>query len=44
MVESRIHKVTLERPSTIEGLLGVRLSVLFLLQICLTDRANTSFI
>jgi len=35
--ESRIHKVTVELPNIIEGLVGVQLCVLFLLQICLTD-------
>ena len=34
--ESRIHKVV-ELPNNIEGLVGVQLCTLFLLQICLTD-------
>jgi len=45
MFESRIHKVALELLNTIEGLLGVQLSILFPLQICLTDgTANATFI
>ena len=35
--ESRIHKVAIELP-TIEGLVGVQLCALFLLQICLTEK------
>ena len=35
--ESRIHKVTVELPNIIEGLVGVQLCTPFLLQICLTD-------
>ena len=43
--ENRIHKVAVELPNTIEGLLGVQLSILFPLQICLTGgTANTTFI
>ena len=43
--ESRIHKVAVELPNTIEGLLGVQLSILFPLQICLTGgTVNTTFI
>jgi len=42
--ESRIHKVTVELPNIIEGLVGVQLCTPFLLQICLTDgTANTTF-
>ena len=41
--ESRIHKVAIELPNIIEGLVGVQLCTLFLLQICLTDgSANTT--
>jgi len=41
--ESRIHKVAVELPNIIEGLVGVQLGNLFLLQICLTDgSANTT--
>jgi len=37
-------KVTIELPNIIEGLVGVQLCTLFLLQICLTDgTANTTF-
>jgi len=35
--ESRIHKVTVEFPNIIEGLVGVQLCTLFLHQICPTD-------
>ena len=35
--ESRIHKVAVELPNIIQGLVGVQLCTLFLLQICLTD-------
>ena len=42
--ESRIHKVAVELPNIIEGLVGVQLCTPFLLQICLTDgTANTTF-
>ena len=42
--ESRIHKLTVELPNIIEGLVGVQLCTLFLLQISLTDgTANTTF-
>jgi len=41
--ESRIHKVAVELPNIIEGLVGVQPCTLFLLQICLTDgSANTT--
>jgi len=37
------HKVAVELPNIIEGLVGVQLCTLFLLQICLTDgSANTT--
>ena len=43
LFESRIHKVAVELPNIIEGLVGVQLCTLFLLQICLTDgSANTT--
>jgi len=35
--ESRIHKVTIELPNIIQGLVGIQLCTLFLLQMCLTD-------
>jgi len=42
--ESRIHKVTVELPNIIKGLVGVQLCMLFVPQICLTDgTANTTF-
>ena len=41
--ESRIHEVAVELLNIIEGLVGVQLGNLFLLQICLTDgSANTT--
>jgi len=40
--ESRIHKVTIELPIIMEGLAGVQLCMLFLLQICLTDGTVTT--
>ena len=42
--ESRIHKVAIEFPNIIEGLVAVQLCMLFVLQICLTDgTVNTIF-
>jgi len=42
--KSRIHKVAVELPNIIEGLVGIQLCTLFVLQICLTDgTANTTF-
>jgi len=41
--ESRIHKVTVELPNIIKGLVGVQFCMLFMPQICLTDgTANTT--
>ena len=42
--ESRIHKVAVELPNIIEGLVGVQLCTLFLLQICLTGVVAKYFI
>ena len=35
--ESRIHKVAVVLPNIIQGLVGIQLCTLFLLQMCLTD-------
>ena len=40
--ESMIRKVALELLNIIEGLVGVQLCLLFLLQICLTDCTTSS--
>ena len=41
--ESRIHKVAVELPNIVEGLVGVQLCTLYLLQICQIDGiANTT--
>jgi len=40
-LESMIHKVTVEL-NIIEGLVGVQLCTLFLLQICLTDGTGST--
>jgi len=41
---SRIHKVAVELPNVIEGLVGVQLCTLFVLQICVADgTVNTTF-
>jgi len=40
--ERMIHKVALEFPDIIEGLVAVQLCVLFLLLICLTDGTTFS--
>ena len=37
LLKARIHKVAVELPNIVEGLVGVQLCNLFLLQICLTD-------
>ena len=41
--ESRIHKVAVELPNIVEGLVGAQLCILYLLQICQIDGiANTT--